>query len=196
MENIDFAQKNSRTQDLPIFVRMVDRDSIWGLNNGLPTIVTTTIQMNLNGYTLVLPDMIGGNGYNLNHPQADLPTKELFIRWVQANTFLPVMQYSFAPWNFDNEVLNTYTSTGFTVILKLPIFRRCWRPHPSCIIKEFDYFYESNPKQKEKSQINIAQLALTISILEFTVIFCYFSFILFFCARADPRGGGGDSWWS
>ncbi|KAG6452085.1 hypothetical protein O3G_MSEX007467 [Manduca sexta] len=94
-----------RTQDLPIFVRMVDRDSIWGLNNGLPTIITTTIQMNLNGYTLVLPDMIGGNGFNLDHDQADLPTKELFIRWVQANTFLPVMQYSFAPWNFDDETV-------------------------------------------------------------------------------------------
>ncbi|XP_034833635.1 myogenesis-regulating glycosidase-like [Maniola hyperantus] len=94
-----------RTQDLPVFVRMVDRDSIWGLNNGLPTIVTTTIQMNLNGYTLVLPDMIGGNGFNLNHEQADLPSKELFIRWVQANTFLPAMQFSFAPWNFDNETV-------------------------------------------------------------------------------------------
>ncbi|CAH0725126.1 unnamed protein product, partial [Brenthis ino] len=94
-----------KTQDLPIFVRMVDRDSIWGLNNGLPTIITTTLQMNLNGYTLVLPDMIGGNGYNLNHAQSDLPTKELFIRWVQANTFLPAMQYSIAPWNFDNETV-------------------------------------------------------------------------------------------
>lgn len=83
---------------------MVDRDSIWGWNNGLPTIVTTTFQMNLNGYTLVLPDMIGGNGFNLNHAQADLPSKELFIRWLQANTFLPAMQYSFAPWNFDDEV--------------------------------------------------------------------------------------------
>ncbi|KAJ2938464.1 hypothetical protein O0L34_g12903 [Tuta absoluta] len=93
------------TQNLPNFVRMVDRDSIWGLNNGLPTIITTTLQMNLNGYTLVLPDMIGGNGFNLNHEQADLPTKELFIRWVQANTFLPVMQFSFAPWNFDEETV-------------------------------------------------------------------------------------------
>ncbi|XP_032514714.2 myogenesis-regulating glycosidase-like [Danaus plexippus] len=95
-----------RTQDLPIFVRMVDRDSIWGMNNGLPTIVTATLQMNLNGYPFVLPDMIGGNGYNLNHAQADIPTKELFIRWVQANTFLPVMQYSYVPWNFDNETLD------------------------------------------------------------------------------------------
>ncbi|XP_059062093.1 myogenesis-regulating glycosidase-like, partial [Achroia grisella] len=94
-----------RTQDLPIFVRMVDRDSVWGLNNGLASVITTTIQMNLNGYTLVLPDMIGGNGYNLNHEQAALPTKELFIRWVQATTFLPVLQYSFAPWNFDNETI-------------------------------------------------------------------------------------------
>ncbi|CAB3244188.1 unnamed protein product [Arctia plantaginis] len=94
-----------RNQDLPIFTRMVDRDSIWGLNNGLPTIITTTFQMNLNGYPFVLPDMIGGNGYNLDHDQADLPTKELFIRWVQANTFLPVMQFSFAPWNFDNQTV-------------------------------------------------------------------------------------------
>ncbi|XP_031763119.2 myogenesis-regulating glycosidase-like [Galleria mellonella] len=94
-----------RTQDLPIFVRMVDRDSIWGLNNGLSSVITTTLQMNLNGYTLVLPDMIGGNGFNLDHDQADLPSKELFIRWVQANTFLPAMQYSFVPWNFDNETI-------------------------------------------------------------------------------------------
>lgn len=93
-----------RTQDLPVFVRMVDRDSIWGLNDGLSSIITTSIQMSLNGYTFMLPDMIGGNGFNLDHEQSALPTKELFIRWVQANTFLPAMQYSYVPWNFDNQV--------------------------------------------------------------------------------------------
>lgn len=98
-----------RTQDLPIFVRMFDRDSIWGLNNGLSTIITTSIQMSLNGYNYVLPDMIGGNGFNLNHEAADFPTKELFIRWVQANTFLPAMQFSFVPWQFDNEVRKPIT---------------------------------------------------------------------------------------
>ncbi|XP_063627354.1 myogenesis-regulating glycosidase-like [Cydia splendana] len=92
-----------QTQTLPIFVRMVDRDSIWGLTNGLSTVITTTLQMNLNGYTMVLPDMIGGNGYNLDNPDSGLPTKQLFIRWVQANTFLPAMQFSFVPWGFDNE---------------------------------------------------------------------------------------------
>nr|QOL02381.1 putative family 31 glucosidase KIAA1161 protein [Rondotia menciana] len=88
-----------RTQDLPVFVRMVDKDTYWDFNNGLTTLVTTLLQMNLNGYTLVLPDMIGGNGYN------EAPSKELFIRWLQANVFMPTLQYSFVPWDHDEETV-------------------------------------------------------------------------------------------
>lgn len=53
------------------------------------------------GYPLVLPDMIGGNGYN-NHP----PNKEMFIRWLQANVFMPSLQYSFVPWDYDAETIS------------------------------------------------------------------------------------------
>lgn len=87
-----------RTQELPIFVRMIDKDSEWNFENGLPTLITTLLQMNMNGYPIVLPDMIGGNGYNLP------PPKEMFIRWLQANTFMPSLQYSYVPWNYDKEV--------------------------------------------------------------------------------------------
>lgn len=41
--------------------------------------------------------MIGGNGYGGNIPEA-----ELFIRWMQANTFLPSIQFSFVPWNYSD----------------------------------------------------------------------------------------------
>lgn len=88
------------TQDLPIFVRMIDKDSEWKWENGLVTLITTLLQMNLNGYPFVLPDMIGGNGYN-NKP----PSKELFLRWLQANVFMPSLQFSYVPWNFDNETI-------------------------------------------------------------------------------------------
>ncbi|XP_063829756.1 myogenesis-regulating glycosidase-like [Ostrinia nubilalis] len=88
-----------RTQNLPIFVRMIDKDTYWTFENGLPTLVTTLLQMNMNGYPLVLPDMIGGNGYN------EPPSKELFIRWLQANTFMPSLQFSYVPWDFDNETI-------------------------------------------------------------------------------------------
>ncbi|XP_053660837.1 myogenesis-regulating glycosidase [Anopheles marshallii] len=88
------------TQDLPVFVRMIDKDSNWGWNNGLPTLITTLLQMNMVGYPLVLPDMVGGNGYD-DSP----PTKEMFIRWLQANVFMPSIQFSFVPWDFDSETV-------------------------------------------------------------------------------------------
>ncbi|GBP18690.1 Myogenesis-regulating glycosidase [Eumeta japonica] len=95
-----------RTQDLPVFVRMVDKDTFWGFNNGLATLITTLLQMNLNGYTLVLPDMIGGNGYTGEDLVGrEPPIKELFIRWLQANTFMPSLQYSFVPWDYDSETI-------------------------------------------------------------------------------------------
>uniref|UniRef100_A0A182PF15 Uncharacterized protein n=1 Tax=Anopheles epiroticus TaxID=199890 RepID=A0A182PF15_9DIPT len=88
------------TQDLPVFVRMIDKDSNWGWNNGLPTLITTLLQLNMVGYPLVLPDMVGGNGYAEGRP-----SKELFIRWLQANVFMPSVQYSFVPWDYDSETV-------------------------------------------------------------------------------------------
>lgn len=88
-----------KTQAYPIFVRMIDKDSKWNFENGLPTVLTTALLMNIHGYAFVLPDMVGGNAY-----KNDTVTKEMFIRWLQVNTFLPSIQFSAAPWDFDNEV--------------------------------------------------------------------------------------------
>lgn len=89
-------------QKLPIFMRMVDKDSLWSFSNGLPTLVTTTLTLNMVGYPLVLPDMIGGNGYE---DAGGRPDKELFIRWLQANVFMPSLQYSYVPWDYDAETI-------------------------------------------------------------------------------------------
>lgn len=86
-----------RNQEHDIYMRMIDKDTEWGWNNGLPTLVTTLLQLNMNGYPFVLPDMIGGNGYN-DHP----PNQEIFLRWLQANVFMPSLQYSYVPWDFNN----------------------------------------------------------------------------------------------
>ncbi|XP_068906949.1 myogenesis-regulating glycosidase-like [Tenebrio molitor] len=83
-----------RTQDLPIFVRILDKSSRWGLNNGLQSIITNLLQFNLVGYVFVLPDMIGGNAN---------PNAELLARWTQANTFMPTMQFSYLPWEITSD---------------------------------------------------------------------------------------------
>lgn len=118
------------TQDLPIFMRMIDKDTEWTVNNGLPSLITTLLQvwwlftstddvgdfdffflsqLNLAGYVLVLPDMIGGNGYDNIKPD-----KEIFVRWLQANTFMPSLQFSFVPWDYDAEVCNLNFPSLFT----------------------------------------------------------------------------------
>ncbi|KAG7198471.1 hypothetical protein KM043_005853 [Ampulex compressa] len=90
----------------PGIYTMIDKDTRWTWNNGLPTLITTLLQMNLNGYVHVLPDMIGGNGYLNNMLNGTVyPPKELFIRWLQTNVFMPSLQYSFVPWDFDNETI-------------------------------------------------------------------------------------------
>lgn len=91
-----------RTQTLPIFVRMIDKDSRWGDNNGLKSLVTTLLQMNMVGYSMVLPDMIGGNQYN-----GEVATQELFVRWLQANTFMPALQYALVPWDYGDKAAET-----------------------------------------------------------------------------------------
>ncbi|XP_044741376.1 myogenesis-regulating glycosidase-like isoform X2 [Chrysoperla carnea] len=90
-----------KSQELPIFVRIVDKDTRWGFENGLRTLITTLLQMNLAGYPLVLPDMVGGNLYG-----NDTITGELFIRWLQANTFMPSVQFSLVPWDFKDEKID------------------------------------------------------------------------------------------
>ena len=91
-----------RTQHLPIFVRMLDKDSNWTFNNGLKSLIPHALTFSVLGYPFLLPDMIGGNAY----PSTSYPEKELFIRWLQANVFLPVIQYSVTPWQYDDPEVN------------------------------------------------------------------------------------------
>ncbi|XP_044254381.1 myogenesis-regulating glycosidase [Tribolium madens] len=100
-----------RTQDLPIFLRMLDKDSRWTLNNGLYSLITSLLLFNINGYVFVLPDMIGGNGYT------EKPTPELMVRWTQANTFMPAMQFSYLPWEITSDDFDSLEITKKFVAL-------------------------------------------------------------------------------
>ena len=67
------------------------------------------------GYSFVLPDMIGGNGYK------GAPSRELYIRWLQVNVFMPAMQISYVPWMYDQ-----VGDEANTVRSHCPCLRRWW----------------------------------------------------------------------
>lgn len=53
--------------------------------------------------------MVGGNGYY------GKPDGELFIRWLQANTFMPSIQFSFVPWDFNNDTIERISKKYVTL---------------------------------------------------------------------------------
>ncbi|XP_078574160.1 myogenesis-regulating glycosidase-like [Branchiostoma floridae x Branchiostoma japonicum] len=98
MIEVRAAYKN---QEIPAFVRMMDKDSHWGYDKGLKTLIPTALTFSILGYPYILPDMIGGNGYDGVYPD-----RELFIRWLEVTAFLPCMQFSIVPWQYDQEVVD------------------------------------------------------------------------------------------
>ncbi len=87
------------TQTYPIFVRMMDRASAWTGPLSLSTMIPQLLHMNIIGYPFVLPDMIAGNRDNNEEVNS-----ELFIRWLQVCVFMPALQFSYIPQDFDEKV--------------------------------------------------------------------------------------------
>ncbi len=78
------------------------KDTHWGLDNGLQALVTLALHLGLMGYDLLIPDMVPGRMQTLqsDHP---MPTDELMVRWTEASAFMPMLQFSYFPWNFAPE---------------------------------------------------------------------------------------------
>ncbi len=75
------------------------KDSHWGIDNGLKAMVTLGLHLALLGYDLLIPDMIPGRVQTMV-ADLPLPTDEFFIRWVEASALMPIMQFSYFPWNY------------------------------------------------------------------------------------------------
>jgi myogenesis-regulating glycosidase len=88
------------SQLLGIVQRLIDKQSIWGRENGLAAIIPEALNVSMRGYPYVMPDMVGGNQYG-----NDKIDKELMIRWAQASALMPLLQFSVGPWHFDDETV-------------------------------------------------------------------------------------------
>ncbi|ELT96444.1 hypothetical protein CAPTEDRAFT_33447, partial [Capitella teleta] len=77
-------------------VRLPTSPSTWeGLRSLIPKVLTLSIL----GYPFILPDSIGGAGWPIP------PSEELYVRWMQLNTFFPVMHFSKFPHDFSPAVV-------------------------------------------------------------------------------------------
>jgi alpha-glucosidase (family GH31 glycosyl hydrolase) len=122
----------------------------------LQEIITTVISYGVIGYPFIMPGAVGGdiilpnNHTYVNHHLLEtppLPEKELYIRWLQLATFLPVLRFTHLPTDFKDEtvtevakeLLNVRQKTVVPLLLKynkdamnegLPLVRPLWMLDP------------------------------------------------------------------
>ena len=101
------------TQRLPIFVRLMDRSRLFNRNGGLGSVIPSVLTLSVLGYPFILPDMIGGSptiedimGESKTEISDKLHQRGVYMRWLQASIFLPGLQFSVGPWNYDEKVVN------------------------------------------------------------------------------------------
>lgn len=85
-----------RCAGLPLVQRLHDKAHAWG--HGVGALVPDTVTQSILGYAYVCPDMIGGGSFTDFLPGSTTFDDELLIRYCQAATLMPMMQFSLAPW--------------------------------------------------------------------------------------------------
>ncbi|NXU10277.1 SP15 protein, partial [Pardalotus punctatus] len=127
----------TRSSHLPLFVQMSPRRSDWS-HVGLKGLIPSVLHHSLLGYNFFIPDAVGGSvaGAAPGDP-------ELFVRWLQIVTFLPVMAFGTPPWlccdawvlNLTRQCIQRHRDFVVPLLLKYseewqslgyPIFRPAW----------------------------------------------------------------------
>jgi alpha-glucosidase (family GH31 glycosyl hydrolase) len=79
--------------------RQGGKDSHWGADNGLHAMIILGLHFSLMGYDIFIPDMVPGRVQTMVSG-CPLPTDELMVRWTEASVFMPMVQFSYLPWNY------------------------------------------------------------------------------------------------
>ncbi|NXK68913.1 SP15 protein, partial [Sylvietta virens] len=132
----------TRSSHLPLFVQMSPLHSDWS-HAGLKGLIPSVLHYSLLGYNFFIPDAVGGSAAG-----ATLGDPELFVRWLQIVTFLPVMAFGTPPWlccdawvlNLTRQCIQRHRDFVVPLLLKYsqewqslgyPIFRPAWWLSPT-----------------------------------------------------------------
>ncbi|XP_016768463.1 uncharacterized protein LOC726210 isoform X2 [Apis mellifera] len=142
----------------PVFVSLPPFSSSW---KAIKTVIPTILTYGILGYPFIMPGAVGGDvalPMSDNNPDNDfevsLPDKELYVRWLQLSTFLPVIRFTHLPSKYSDdsvlEIAKRLTSLRqktVTPLLKkyanetldtgLPIIRPLWMldpTDPACLV--------------------------------------------------------------
>ncbi|XP_040464735.1 SITS-binding protein-like [Falco naumanni] len=140
--NTTVISAGAGSSHLPLFVQMSLLRSDWS-HAGLKGVIPSVLHYSLLGYNFFIPDAVGGS------LASDTPgDPELYVRWLQIVTFLPVMAFSTPPWlccdawvvNLTQQCIQRHRDFVVPLLIKYseewlrlgyPIFRPAWWLSPT-----------------------------------------------------------------
>ncbi|NWX41578.1 SP15 protein, partial [Steatornis caripensis] len=140
--NATIISAGARSSHLPLFVQMSQLRSDWS-HAGLKGVIPSVLHYSLLGYNFFIPDAVGGS------LAGDTPgDPELYVRWLQIVTFLPVMAFGTPPWlccdawvlNLTRQCIQRHQDFVVPLLIKYseewlslgyPIFRPAWWLSPT-----------------------------------------------------------------
>ncbi|XP_013773478.1 uncharacterized family 31 glucosidase KIAA1161-like [Limulus polyphemus] len=121
---ISGASVGFQTKNVNVFMKISPRTSTWDSSKGIASVIPTVLTLELLGYAIVNPGAVGGD--ILRTANNTRPERELYIRWIQLSAFMPILQFSFLPGDYDLEVIKVakvmYKIREQKV---LPLLKRC-----------------------------------------------------------------------
>ncbi|KAI1889860.1 hypothetical protein AGOR_G00167270 [Albula goreensis] len=134
----------TRSSHMPLFISMAPLNSDWSYS-GLKGLIPAILHYSLLGYSFFIPDAVGGSLSNEH-----VTDEELFIRWLEIVSFLPVISFQTPPWvcgedrllNLTRLYIAKHQSFVIPLILRYavewktnwsPIYRPLWWVSPNDI---------------------------------------------------------------
>ncbi|XP_008504287.2 LOW QUALITY PROTEIN: SITS-binding protein [Calypte anna] len=140
--NATIISAGASSSHLPFFIQMSPLHSDWS-HAGLKGLIPSVLHYSLLGYNFFIPDVVGGS------LAGDTPgDTELYVRWLQIVTFLPVMAFSKPPWlccdawvlNLTRQCIERHRDFVVPLLIRssqewlrmgFPIFRPAWWLSPT-----------------------------------------------------------------
>ena len=151
-----------------IVARLHDKYHTWD-SFGLNTLIPHTILQGLCGYAYCCPDMVGGGIIDSFSPDKQID-EELFIRWVQANALMGMMQISIAPWRIFGE--ETYAIIRKYILLHEQMGSYCVKLAEEAaksgepIVRHMAYQYPDQEFETVNDQFMLGDHILSAPVLE------------------------------
>lgn len=137
----DIIQGTSNSQDIPYFLPVPTTIVSENGRECLTGVIERILALGIKGYPFVISDLLRVD----SSEGIKIPSRELYIRWLQLSAFLPAMRYSIMPWEYDTNVVEiaqnitqlhklyispTILSLKHEIFKGEPIIRPIWWVYP------------------------------------------------------------------